>query len=46
MIQGWIEDPARGGGIIGLQEGGGAGGGPTLDPMLKSLQRGPNKNKI
>ena len=31
-----------GGGILGLQakQGGGAGGGPTLGPVLKSIQRG------
>ena len=32
-----------GGSISGLQAKGGAGGGPILGPMLKSLQRGPKR---
>ena len=33
-----------GGSILGLQaKKGGPGGGPTLGPMLESLQRGPKK---
>ena len=43
-IRSALADPGfvkGGGGIIGLQaKKGGPGGGPTLGPMLKSLQRG------
>ena len=48
--QGRIQDFWKGGGaILGLQakkKGGGAGGGPTLGPMLKILRRGPEKNSV
>ena len=36
----------RGGSILGLQAKGGARGGPTLGPMLKSLHRGPKGGGI
>ena len=43
--QGRIQDVKKGGGsILGLQaKQGDPGGGPTMSPMLKSLQRGPKK---